>query len=134
MKGFLLFLLLISFVINEVPKCQPNEVLDEQTQKCEQFCEIGEVFNLETSSCESNNTNSTTPDPTPDPTPAPTSAPTPDPTPAPTPDPIPDPTPDPTPGPTPDLQKKCKNGVNAFVNLDLNYKEMNVLINVLEGE
>jgi hypothetical protein len=46
MKGLLVFLLLISFVVNEEPKCQPNEVLDDQTQKCVKFCEIGEVFNL----------------------------------------------------------------------------------------
>ena len=35
MKGLLVFLLLLSFVINVDPKCQPNEILDEQTQKCE---------------------------------------------------------------------------------------------------
>ena len=58
MKGLLVFLLLlISFIVNVELKCQPNEVLDEQTQTCQKFCEIGEVFNLETSTCESNTTN-----------------------------------------------------------------------------
>ena len=56
MKGLLIFLLLLAFVINANPQCQPNEVFNEEIQKCEKFCEIGEIFNLETSSCESNST------------------------------------------------------------------------------
>ena len=64
MKGVLAFLLLLSFVVNVYSQCQPNEVLDEQTQKCEKFCEIGEVFNQDTTSCEPNPnaTNTTCPE------------------------------------------------------------------------
>ena len=64
MKGVLVFLLLLSFVVNVYSQCQPNEVLDEQTQKCEKFCEIGEVFNQDTTSCEPNPnaTNTTCPE------------------------------------------------------------------------
>jgi len=51
MKGILIFLLLLSFLVNVDSKCNPNEVLDEQTQKCVKFCEIGEAFDQETSSC-----------------------------------------------------------------------------------
>ena len=53
MKGLLVFLLLISFVVNANLKCKPNEALDEQTQQCVKFCEIGEVYNQASSSCES---------------------------------------------------------------------------------
>jgi len=56
MKGALVFLLLLTFVVNVYSKCKPNEVLDEQTQKCEIICEEGEIFNQEKSSCELNTT------------------------------------------------------------------------------
>ena len=61
MKGILIFLLLLSFVVNSNPKCKPNKGFDEQTQKCEKLYEIGEIFILETSSCELNSTNLTCP-------------------------------------------------------------------------
>jgi len=48
MKGLLIVLLLISFVVNKEIKCQPNEALDEQTQKCEKKCEEGKVFDSDT--------------------------------------------------------------------------------------
>jgi len=57
MKGELVYLLLLSLVANAYSKCQPNEVLDRQTQKCVKICKVGEVFNYEKSSCVSNITN-----------------------------------------------------------------------------
>jgi len=62
MKEALIFLILLSFVVNEDPQCQPNEVFDQQSQKCEVFCKVGEVFNLETSNCEPSETNTTCPE------------------------------------------------------------------------
>jgi len=56
MKGLLVFLLLLSFLVNVHSQCKPNEVFDEQAQKCEKFCEEGLVFNQETSTCEVNTT------------------------------------------------------------------------------
>ena len=52
MKGALVFLLLLTFVVNEYSKCKPNEVFDEQAQKCEKFCEEGLIFNIEKLLCE----------------------------------------------------------------------------------
>jgi len=62
MKELLIFLLLISFVVNKEIKCQPNEALDKQTQKCKKECEEGKVFNSDTLSCELNSTNTTCPE------------------------------------------------------------------------
>jgi len=62
MKKLLIFLLLILFVVNKEIKCQPNEVLDEQIQKCKKVCEEGKVFNSITLSCEINSTNITFPE------------------------------------------------------------------------
>ena len=59
MKKLLIFLL---FVVNKEIKCQPNEVLDEQIQKCKKLCEEGKVFNSITLSCELNSTNITCPE------------------------------------------------------------------------
>ena len=62
MKKLLILLLLISFIVNQEIKCQPNEALDEQTQKCEKVCEEGKVFNSNTLSCELNSANTTCPE------------------------------------------------------------------------
>jgi len=62
MKGLLIVLLLMSSVVNKEIKCQPNEVLDEQTQKCEKKCEEGKVFNSDTLSCELYSANITCPE------------------------------------------------------------------------
>ena len=62
MKKLLILLLLISFIVNKEIKCQPNEALDEQTQKCEKVCEEGKVFNSNTLSCELNSANTTCPE------------------------------------------------------------------------
>jgi len=62
MKGILIVLLLISSVVNKEIKCQPNEALDEQTQKCEKKCEEGKVFVSETLSCELYSANITCPE------------------------------------------------------------------------
>lgn len=53
MKGLLIFLLLISFIVNKELNCQPNEVLDKQTQRCLKICEKGYAYISETSTCES---------------------------------------------------------------------------------
>ena len=62
MKGLLVFLFLISFFVNAKLICRKNEALDEKTQKCIKMCEIGEVYRLDTFSCESNITNTTCPE------------------------------------------------------------------------
>ena len=62
MKKLLIFLLLILFVVNKEIKCQPNEILDEQIQKCKKVCEEGKVFNSITLSCELNSSNITCPE------------------------------------------------------------------------
>jgi len=62
MKILLICLLLIAFAANKEIKCQPNEAIDEQTQKCKKVCEEGKVFNSDTSSCELNSTNTTCPE------------------------------------------------------------------------
>jgi len=54
MKDVLIFLILLSFIVNSYSKCKPNEAFDEQTKKCEKFCEEGKVFNPEKASCEPN--------------------------------------------------------------------------------
>jgi len=56
MKRLLICLLLLSFVVNAYSQCNPNEVFDEQAQKCEKICEEGLIFNQETSNCEVNTT------------------------------------------------------------------------------
>jgi len=61
MKGLLIALLLMSFVLNKEIKCLSNEALDEQIQKCEKKCEEGKVFNSDTLSFELNSTNATCP-------------------------------------------------------------------------
>jgi len=50
MKVVLVFLLLLSFIVIAYSQCQPNEILVEQAQKCEKYCEIGFVYNIEASS------------------------------------------------------------------------------------
>jgi len=62
MKELLIVLLLMSFAVNKEIRCKPNEVLDEQTQKCEKKCEEGKVFDSKTLSCELNSTNTTGPE------------------------------------------------------------------------
>ena len=62
MKKLLIFLLLILFVVNKEIKCQPNEVLDKEIQKCKKVCEEGKVFNPITLSCELYSTNITCPE------------------------------------------------------------------------
>jgi len=62
MKKLLIFLLLILFVVNKEIKCQPNEVLDKQIQKCKKVCVEGKVFNSDTLSCELYSTNITCPE------------------------------------------------------------------------
>jgi len=62
MKGLLIVLLLMSSVVNKEIKCQPNEALDEQTQKCEKKCEEGKVFNSDTLSCTLYSVNITCPE------------------------------------------------------------------------
>jgi len=62
MKELLIVLLLMSFVVNKEIKCQPNEALDEQTQKCEKVYEEGKVFNSDTLSCELYSVNITCPE------------------------------------------------------------------------
>jgi len=52
MKVVLVFLLLLSFIVIAYSQCQPNEILVEQAQKCEKYCEIG--FDIEASSWEPN--------------------------------------------------------------------------------
>jgi len=56
MKGLLIVLLLMPFVVNKEIRCKPNEALDEKTQKCEKKCKEGKVFNSNTLSCELNST------------------------------------------------------------------------------
>ena len=60
MKELLIVLMLISFVVNK--ECQPNEALDEQTQKCEKKCEEGKVFDSDTLSCTLYSANITCPE------------------------------------------------------------------------
>ncbi len=62
MKELLIVLLLMSFVVSKEIKCQPNEALNEQTQKCEKKCEEGKVFNSDTLSCEIYSANITCPE------------------------------------------------------------------------
>ena len=52
MKIVLVLLLLLTFVVNVYSKCKPNEVFDEQAQKCVKYCEEGQVYNKEKYFCE----------------------------------------------------------------------------------